>query len=177
MRRFAFIFLTGLLFCLLSSTVALARSHNAAEYPLRVHLFSHDGHSHYSHQVLDWVDGEGRANLYENGEPRAFDYSYRCGDRLMNSIGYETYMAKWKKPGKSLEVLLPEMGKPNVAETCEVKVDMKEGMAYHKRNGLVNEEPAAVFKQWMEKHEYDPEHGKNQPVTTSQPVPDGTDAQ
>ena len=39
MRRFAFIFLTGLLFCLLSSTVALARSHNAAEYPLRVHLF------------------------------------------------------------------------------------------------------------------------------------------
>jgi hypothetical protein len=32
------------------------------------------------------------------------------------------------------------------------------------RNGSLNSEPADVFKQWMKKHDYDPEHGKNTPV-------------
>ena len=28
----------------------------------------------------------------------------------------------------------------------------------------MQEEPAADFKKWMVKHDYDPEHGKNVPV-------------
>jgi len=164
MRRTVLISLTGFFFCLLLAPWAQAKKLNAADFPLRVHLFSHNDHSHYSMGMLEYAEGEGRANLYENGDPKAFDYSYRCGDRLMNNIGYETYMARWKKPGRSLEILLPVMGKPDSAETCEIKVDMKPGMAYYKHNGLVAEQPSEIRKQWMVKHQYDPEHGLNEPV-------------
>ena len=48
-------------------------------------------------RTLDDVDGEGRANLYENSQPRGFDFKYVCDERLMNSMGYETFPARWKK--------------------------------------------------------------------------------
>jgi hypothetical protein len=148
---------------LLLSTAALAGGRTVADYPLRVHIYEHSGHSYYWHQSLDAVDGEGRANLFENGTPRGFDFGYRCADRLRSSPGYETYPARWKKPGKDLEILLPEFGKPGAMEVCELKVDMKD-TAYYKHNGLLNEEPAEKFKEWMDKHQYDPEHGKNEPM-------------
>ena len=163
MRRMFFFSLSGMVGCLLLSTVALAGKTSAADYPLRVHIFSYNGHSHYYSGTLDMVDGEGRANLYENGEPRGFDFSYRCADRLRASPGFETYMARWKKPGKDIEILLPVFGKPGAADGCELKVLMKDS-AYTRHNGLLGEEPAAAFKEWMVKHQYDPEHGKDLPV-------------
>jgi hypothetical protein len=159
MRRVILFGLSGLLGCLLLSTAVLAGSRNPADFPLRVHIFSHNSVSHYYDRSLNTVDGEGRANLYEDGQPHAFDYSYQCEARLMNSVGYDTYLARWKKPGKTLEILQPISGK-----TCELKVALKPDLAYIKRNGAVNEVAASVFKQWMEKHEYDPEHDKNMPV-------------
>jgi hypothetical protein len=157
--------LSGLAGCLLFSTAALAGGHNAIDYPLRVHVFEHNGHSHYYGQTrtLDVVDGEGRANLFENGVPRGFDFSYRCEERLRNSMGFETYLAKWKKQDRVLEILLPEMGKPGAFNGCELKVEMK-GSAYAKRGGTLEEVPQAALQEWMVKHEYDPEHGKNEPV-------------
>ncbi|HUV68817.1 MAG TPA: hypothetical protein VMW15_04090 [Terracidiphilus sp.] len=166
MRRVYRTVISGMAACLLLSTAAFAGKINAANYPLRVHVFGYNGHSHYYGGSLDLVDGEGRANLYENGEPRGFDFSYRCSDRLRVSPGFETYMARWKKPGKSLEILLPVFGKPDAAEGCELKVLMKD-TAYTRHNGLLGEEPAAEFRQWMIKHDYDPEHGKDQPVRLS----------
>jgi hypothetical protein len=163
MRRFSLCSMSGIVACLLLSVPAFAGGRNAADFPLRVHIFQFNSHSHYAYRALDAVDGEGRANLYENGEPRGFDFAYHCGDRLMGSAGFETYLARWKKPGKELEVLLPVFGKPGATESCELKVNMKE-TAYYRHNGLLGEEPAAVFKQWMEKYEYDPEHGKNEPM-------------
>jgi hypothetical protein len=156
--------------CLLLSAVALAGKPNATDFPLRVHIFAFNGSQHFSGGVLDWVDGEGRANLYEKGEPRGFDFSYRCAERLRVSPGFETYMARWKKPGQTLEILLPVFGKPSAAESCELKVLMKD-TTYIRRNGLLNEEPAAVFKDWMVKHNYDPEHGLNEPMGVQQAEP------
>jgi hypothetical protein len=164
MRRTASFFLIVLTSCFLFSAVALAGGYRAAEFPLRVHIYAHNGHSHYSHQILDYVDGEGRANLYENGEPRGFEYGYRCGERLRNSDGFETYMARWRKPGRTLEILQPVLGKPNAANTCELKVEMKDGIAYHRRNGMLGEVHSEDLKAWMVKHQYDPEHGMNEPV-------------
>ncbi|MGD0940746.1 MAG: hypothetical protein ABR905_13660 [Terracidiphilus sp.] len=162
--------LSGLAGCLLLSTVALAGGRNAADYPLRVHIYQFNGYSHYAYQTVNYVDGEGRANLYENGEPRGFDFKYRCGERLRGSAGYETYVARWKKAGKELEILLPQFGKPDSYDTCDLVVLMKENTVYHRSNGLLGEEPAAKFKAWMEKVQYDPEHGKNEPVPAP-PVP------
>jgi hypothetical protein len=166
MRRTFFRWLGGAAGCLLVSAAAMAGGHNPADYPLRVHIFQFSSHSHYSGpgRTLDIADGEGRANLFENGEPRGFDFSYRCQERLRASEGYETYLARWKKPGKTLEILEPQFGKPGAMESCELKVDMKEDAVYHKHNGLLEEWPVAKFKEWMDKHQYDPEHGKNEPV-------------
>ena len=170
MRRILFFCLGGALgFALLSST-ALAGGRNQADYPLRVHIFGYNAHSHYYGGSLDEVDGEGRANLYEKGEPRGFDFSYRCSDRLRPSPGFETYLARWKKPGQTLEILLPVFGKAGASESCELKVLMKY-TAYFRRNGLVGEEPASAFKEWMVKHQYDPEHGQNEPVNLNQSQP------
>jgi hypothetical protein len=173
MRR-VFLFVLGLVAgCLVTSTIARAAGHNIADYPLRVHIFQFNSHSHYYRaggysgaSSLDAVDGEGRANLYENSEPRGFDFSYNCGQRLMVSPGYETYPARWKKPGQTLEILQPVLGKPGAFDACEMKVGLKD-TAYYRHNGLMDEEPAAAFKAWMEKHQYDPEHGTTMP----QPAP------
>ena len=160
-RGFFVLLCAAALLCFASAAAAKWKT---SDYPLRVHIFEHNGYSHYTHQSLDAVDGEGRANLYENGWPHGFDFAYRCGERLRNSIGYETYMARWKKQGRVLEILLPELGgKPGAMESCELQVTMKEG-AYYKHNGLVNEESQQQFKDWMTKHQYDPERGLDQPV-------------
>lgn len=166
MRRILLCGLSGFAVCLTLSTAVLAGGHNAADYPLRVHIFQFNSHSHYYQRSLDMVDGEGRANLYENSEPRGFDFSYHCGDRLMVSPGFETYPARWKKQGQTLEILQPQFGKPGSYDACELKVEMKDS-AYYKHNGLLNEESAAVFKEWMDKHQYDPEKGRNEPVPTA----------
>jgi hypothetical protein len=164
MRRVLSCCMGALVTCLLFSTVALA-GHNPGDYPLRVHIFSFNAHSHYAYRVLDAVDGEGRANLYEKGEPLGFDFAYHCGVRLRASAGYETYLARWKKPGRQLEILMPELGgKPGAMESCALDVAMKD-VAYTRHNGLLSEEPAAKFKEWMDAHQYDPEHGKNEPVS------------
>jgi hypothetical protein len=41
---------------------------------------------------------------------------------------------------------------------------MKADVVYRSSNGVLREDSAAKFKEWMEKHQYDPEHGKNEPV-------------
>jgi hypothetical protein len=168
MRRALISSLSGLAACLLLSTFALAGKTSAADYPLRVHIFSYNGHSHYYDRSLEMVDGEGRANLYENSEPKGFDFSYRCADRLRVSPGYETYMARWKKPGREIEILLPVFGKPGAVDGCVLEVLMKD-TTYTRHNGLIGEEPVSDFKNWMDKHQYDPEHGKDQPVNPPAP--------
>ncbi len=168
MRRAWLCGFCGFVLCMLLSSTVLASSHNPADYPLRVHIFHHSSHSHYYWHTLDQVDGEGRANLFENGDPHGFDFRYDCGNRLMNSAGYETYLARWKKPGQKLEILLPAGG-----GTCNLQVDVKADIVYRKHNGELGEEPAAKYKAWMIKHQYDPEHGKNEPVA---PEPSETPA-
>ena len=83
------------------------------------------------------VDGEGPVNLFENGEPRGFDFKYRCGERLQEGIqDLETYLAKWKKPGKQLEILLPQFGKPDSYDSCDLDVLMKTNTIYRSSNGI-----------------------------------------
>jgi hypothetical protein len=156
---------------LVTAHPAYAGKSNPADFPLRVHIFMFNGYSHYyrpgggASTSLDEVDGEGRANLYENSLPRGFDFSYQCSRRLMVSPGFETFMARWKKPGRELEILLPVMGgKPGEMNSCNLKVNMKQDTAYVRHNGLLAEEPAAAFKKWMDAHQYDPEHGKDLPA-------------
>jgi hypothetical protein len=111
---------------------------------------------------MDEAKGEGRANLFENGEAHGVDFNFDCDQKLKASFGYETYPAKWKKPGRELTVLLPEFGKTGSYFTCNVHTDVKD-FAYTDHQGQMGSESIADFKRWMVNHDYDPEHGKDLP--------------
>jgi hypothetical protein len=166
MRRIHMCLIRSLAGCAFCSASLLFASPNATDFPLRVHIVQNSNHSHYRYNTLDWVDGEGRADLFENSNPRGFDYAFRCDERVEPSPRYETYPARWKKQDRELEFLQPVMGKPGSWRTCDLKVNMKETV-YIRRNGLVDEESTATYKQWMEKRQYDPEHGKSEPVASA----------
>ena len=148
---------------LATSIAASAESKNPADYPLRIHIFGRSQTTFYHNRVEDEAKGDGRANLFESGMPHAVDFSYDCDEKIRASFGYETYPAKWKKPGRELVVLMPVFGKSNSYFTCDLKTDVKT-FAYATGNGRMNEEPVDQFKAWMVKHDYDPEHGKETPT-------------
>jgi hypothetical protein len=139
-----------------------AASHKPSDYPLRVHIYRRVVHSHHTHGLLTYVEGDGRANLFENSEPKGIDFTYVCGERFMTSSGFETYPARWKKPGESLVLLMREVGS-DATDTCELKVDVK-NFVYVSRNGTLMTEPPEVLKTWMNHHQYDPEHGLDVPI-------------
>ena len=111
------------------------------------------------------MDGLGQADLFENGEPTGFDFNYTCSQPITPLPEYVTFMARWKKPGRILQIVMPVMGgKPGDMNSCDLNVSLKQGVAYFRRNGAVAEEPSAQFKEWMVRHQYDPAHGKEMPV-------------
>lgn len=142
-----------------ASLPAFAGINSQADYPLRVHVYETKWHFHPDGRA----DGVGRANLFEHGEPRAFDYTFNCSQLFRHSMGYETYPAKWRKRNGELEILGPVPGQPSQFRECILEVVMKDAAYYTTPGGKLHEEPASVFKTWMEKHNYDPEHGKNMP--------------
>lgn len=150
------------LFGLAAASSIHAESHNPSDYPLRVHIFNRQETTFYHMRQAEESKGEGRANLFEGGDPKGIDFQFACDHALQPSPGFETYPAKWKKPGAELVILQPQFGKPGSYDTCSLKVVEKD-FVYVRQNGALATEPAAVFKQWMVKHEYDPEHGKNSP--------------
>jgi hypothetical protein len=147
----------------LNGAMVHADSKNMADYTLRVHIFSRDQTTFYRNRVEEEAKGEGRANLFENGQVHGVDFSYECDQKLKASFGYETYRARWKKPGQELTVLLPVFGKSNAYFTCRLKTDVK-SYAYVRTQGSVVSESPEKYKDWMVRHDYDPEHDKNIPV-------------
>jgi hypothetical protein len=141
---------------------ALAESRNAADYPLRIHIYRRNETTFYHNRQAEEARGEGRANLFESGEPKGVDFQFECDVKLQTSSGFETFPAKWKKAGQELVILQPRFGRSGF-DTCRLKVMMKD-FVYVAHNGNLSSEPSEVFKQWMTQHEYDPEHGKDTPV-------------
>lgn len=160
-------------------TSAFARKMNAADFPLRVHIVFRNGFRHYQrygggYSSLQQVDGMGKANLFENGQPLGFDFTYECGQPIMPQSAFATYMARWKKPGRVIELLTPDMGgKPGQMNSCDLKVLMSQGTVYLRRHGALIQEPSARYEKWMAVHQYDPERGENQPVFPASAKPAG----
>lgn len=146
-----------------SAAAIHADSKNVADYPLRLHIFNKSQTTFYHREYIDETKGEGRANLFENGEARGVDFSYACSEKVKASFGYETYPAKWKKPGRELTVLFPVFGKAGNYFTCTLKTDLKD-FAYTQKSGSMGSTSVENFKHWMAAHDYDPEHGKDMPT-------------
>ena len=181
MRRVFIGILGGLACCLALSTAAPAASHDPADYPLRVHILkstwrsSHSRDSNRAAGLPDYLSGQGGAGLFDNGQPQGFEFRFSCQEPLLSSSAYATYAARWKKNGKTLEILVPEAGKPWNMEPCDLQVALRPGLAYfwNDDDGTVVEESAAVFKAWMVKHHYDPEKDMDMPIEDA-PAPSGS---
>ena len=139
-----------------------ADSKNAADYPLRLHIFGRNQTTFWHRDNMDEAKGDGRADLYANGEAHAVDFSYECPQKVRASFGFETYPAKWKKPGRELTVLFPEFGNPGKFFTCSFKTDVKD-FTYAWNKGSLISASVEDYKHWMVAHDYDPEHGKDMP--------------
>ena len=160
----------GIFLALLAAVPACADSKNPADYPLRLHIFTATGVTFYHNRVPDETRGDGRANLFENGEARGADISFVCSEKVKPSFGFETYPAKWRKKGQELVVLFPVLGKSSSYFTCTLKTQLKD-YAYFLHEGRLDSEPTAEYKAWMQSHDYDPEHGKNTPTGRGGLVP------
>lgn len=156
--------------CLALTAAAHASKPDPGDYPLRVHILKfavRPGTSREPRHLSDpepYVNGMGVADLFEDGEPRGFQFSFSCIDGLKISNGYATFPARWKKKDRTLEVLLPETGKPWNLETCDLQAEMRPGLVFYWKNGNVAEKSATLLKDWMVKHLYDPEKGRDEPV-------------
>ena len=112
-----------------------------SDYTLRLHIYgtnwSHNGSGYH---------GFGRANLFdEQGVPHGVEFTYDCEDHLMGSNGNEAYPAKWKKPGRELEVIFGEIGaKPDEFHDCDFKVSEK-SFVYYSHQHEVSTESAQEF--------------------------------
>jgi hypothetical protein len=172
MRRVLVCMLSGLAGCLLFSTMVLAKGPDPADYPLRVHVLKNSARSRHSREgksssdTLDYLDGEGGADLFEAGQPTGFQFKYSCIEPLKASEAYATYPARWKKRDKTVEILIPQAGKPWNMETCDLQVATRPGLAYfwNPDDDRVVEESAAKFKEWMVRHQYDPEKDMDEPI-------------
>jgi hypothetical protein len=137
-------------------------SKNMADYTLRLRIFSKDATTFYSNRILEESKGDGRGNLFEGDGVIGVDFNFACDEKFKASFAYETYPARWKKPGQVLTVLLPVFGKANTYFTCNFNTAVR-NTAYVRNNGRMSEEPPEGYKAWMVKHDYDPVHGKNTP--------------
>ena len=153
-----------------------ASSPDPDDYPLRVHILHYNSHAPGKRDsksftgMADYIEGEGHADLFEHGEPQGFQFHNSCLEKLEVDGGYGTIPARWKKKDKTLDILVPQRGKPWNMEVCELQVEMRPGLAYYWTDDSVVEEAATAFKDWMVKHQYDPEKGLEQPVDPA-PVP------
>jgi hypothetical protein len=151
---------------LLSASMLNGESKNMADYTLRIRVFSKDSTNFYYSRNVEESKGEGRGDLFENDDVIGVDFNFACDQKFKASFGYETYPARWKKPGQVLTVLLPVFGKSNTYFTCNLNTAVKDTV-YIRNNGLMSEEPPAKYKAWMVKYDYDPVHGKNTPKNLS----------
>jgi hypothetical protein len=172
MRR-AFLVALGLIgFCLFPATRSFAK--DADDFPLRVVIFRNTEHGRHTrefksfNETQDYLDGIGQADLFENSMPVAFEYNYSCMPGMRISGGYEAFPARWRKRDKTLEILVPEPGKPWNNVSCVLHATMQPGMVFFWSEDDVMQEPAAKFEDWMVKHQFDPENGKVMPI---EPVP------
>jgi hypothetical protein len=159
-RRLVSCFRAALL--LLSAAALQAESKNVADYTLRIRIYSKNSTTFYHNRIEEESKGEGRGNLFEGDDVHGVDFNFACDEKFKASFGYETYPAKWKKPGQVLTVLLPVFGKANTYFTCNLNTDVKD-FVYDRHNGRMTSEPEAKYKAWMRKVDYDPVHGKDMP--------------
>src|SRR6185312_1110460 len=119
---------------------SFASPKNPADYPLRVHIYrthwSTGSEGPYIYEFYNaGYHGYGRANLTDGAQTNAMEYTFECDTHFLKSDNGETYLARWKKPGHSIEMLVGTIGSDKM-KSCQLKVTLKDTV-YHKLNGEI----------------------------------------
>jgi len=158
-----------LLLC--GASVMQAESKNIADYTLRIRIYSKSSTNFYYSRNVEESKGEGRGDIFEGDDVQGVDFNFACEEKFKASFGYQTFPARWKKRDKTLEILVPEPGKPWNNESCVLHTTMQAGMVFFwSADDDVLQEPAPKFKEWMVKHQLDPENGKVMPIEPDPPA-------
>jgi hypothetical protein len=90
-------------------------------YPLRFALLQ----SEWAASSPGFV-GSGRGNLfYPDGSIKGLDYSALCPNRLQESMGSESFPARYDDASGKLTVLSRKAGESSFSASCELKIDTK----------------------------------------------------
>ncbi|MGD1101488.1 MAG: PEGA domain-containing protein [Terriglobia bacterium] len=118
---------------------------DTSDYTLRVEILSYSAHSYYPVVHSEYDNGrymlDGRGNITDGLTKHAFDFQYDDELYSPNMLKHrifdrETYLAKWKKPQRKLELLIP-IGKKGRYETRDLQTYLLEGVYVTTGHGLI----------------------------------------
>ena len=112
--------------------IVLFAGKNLADYPLEIQIVESHWNRHYG-----TVEGWGRGNIKDADSVHAFDFSYTSAEPFHRTIGDGHYIAKWKKDGLRLELLVGEIGTPDKFHTYDVKTSLRDDVYVPGANGAV----------------------------------------
>lgn|SRR5579863_516419 len=132
MRRFALavVFLFPL---------ALMAGKNPADYPLQIQVIE----SHWNRPLNNMdrrfggVDGWGRGNIKDGDSVRGFDFSYSAAEPFHRTVGGGRYLAKWKKEGTRMELIIGEIGAPDKFLRFDLKTTVRGDVYVRGHDGAV----------------------------------------
>ena len=115
-------------------SVTLLAGKNLADYPLQIQVIE-------SHWNRPWrsgpVDGWGRGDVKDGDSIRGFDFSYTSGGPFHRTIGDARYLAKWKKDGLKMEMLVGEIGSTDRFLTYDVKTSLRDDVYVRGHDGAI----------------------------------------
>jgi hypothetical protein len=134
MRRFALV--AGFLFLF---SVALLAGKNPADYPLQIQVI--ETHWNRSISPVDRrygaLDGWGRGDIKDGDSVHGFDFSYTSTEPFHRTVGDARYLAKWKKEGLKMELLVGEIGSPDKFHTYDLKTSIRDDVYVRGADGAV----------------------------------------
>jgi hypothetical protein len=81
--------------------------------------------------------GNGRGNVREGSSVHAFDFKYRGSINVGYGPPTYTYLARWKKPQRALEILMPDVGHEGKYAACDLDTTVREGVYVRSSQGII----------------------------------------
>jgi hypothetical protein len=113
--------------------VVVLAGKNLADYPLQIRVVESHWHRHRDGSV----DGWGRGDVKDGDSVRGFDFSYYAGEPFHRTVGDAHYLAKWKKEGLKMELLVGEIGSPDKYASYDLKTTVRDDVYVPGPDGAV----------------------------------------
>ncbi|MFZ0769923.1 MAG: hypothetical protein WCA49_10025 [Candidatus Sulfotelmatobacter sp.] len=114
--------------------LALSAGKNLGDYPLQIQVIE----SHWNRPSrYGPVDGWGRGDIKDGDAINAFDFSYTAGEPFHRTVGDARYLAKWKKGGLRMEMLVGEIGAPDKFQSYDLKTTMRDDVYVRGHDGAI----------------------------------------